>query len=114
MPKSLTPPYLTRPRWTERDARTALAALSVSGLTVRAFASREGLDAQRLYIWRRKLGASSSIKAAARPSFIEIGPRSADRIEVVLRSGLVLRVSESVDGGALRRLIEQLEERQRC
>lgn len=41
-----------RRRWTAADA---LAALALSGLSVRAFASRASLDAQRLYVWRRRL-----------------------------------------------------------
>ena len=41
-----------RPRWTEQEARTALAALQHSGKAVGVFAAEQGLDPQRLYSWR--------------------------------------------------------------
>jgi transposase-like protein len=53
--KTVTSPF-ARPRWTEQDARDALAALHRSGTSVRAFATEHGLDPQRLYSWRRRLG----------------------------------------------------------
>jgi hypothetical protein len=40
---------LRRPRWSAGDARTVLAAVDRSGLSIAAFAAREGLDVQRLY-----------------------------------------------------------------
>jgi hypothetical protein len=45
--------YGAQDRWTESQAREALAALDASGLSAFAFARREGLDTQRLYRWRR-------------------------------------------------------------
>jgi hypothetical protein len=47
---------VARPRWTEQDARNALAALRRSGKPVSVFAAEQGLDPQRLYSWRRRLG----------------------------------------------------------
>jgi len=44
-----------RSRWTEQDARVALAALEHSGKSVSVFAAEHGLDPQRLYMWRRRL-----------------------------------------------------------
>ena len=110
MPKqSPLPLYRTRPRWTEQEARAALAALAASRLSTRAFAAREAIDIQRLYSWRRKLAASPSREVVASPAFVELRPPSLERVEVVLRSGIVLRVSESIDGAAIRRLVEALE-----
>jgi transposase-like protein len=110
MPKlSPIPVYRTRRRWTEQEARAALAALAASRLPTRAFAAREGIDAQRLYSWRRKLEASPTSEVVASPAFVELRPASPERIEVVLRSGIVLRVGESVDGAALRRIADALE-----
>jgi transposase-like protein len=113
MPKpSPIPSYRTRRRWTEKEARAALAALAASRLTRRAFAAREGIDVQRLYSWRRKLAASPSRETVAPPTgpvFVELRPAAPERIEVVLRCGVVLRVSESTDGTAVRRLVDALE-----
>jgi hypothetical protein len=46
-----------RPRWTEEDAREVLAALQRSGKSVGVFAQERGLDPQRVYLWRRRLGS---------------------------------------------------------
>jgi transposase-like protein len=62
------PSYRTSRRWTKEEAVAALAALAASGLSMRAFASREGFDVQRLYLWRRKLEKKNK---PAQPPFIE-------------------------------------------
>lgn len=114
--------YLTRRRWTEDDAREALAALARSGLSLSAFAVREGLDRQRLDRWRRRLGA------AVAPAFEEVplqevgaaitGDARAgaqhERFEIVLASGRVVRVPESFDVSALRRLLVVVDEVSAC
>lgn len=43
-------------QWTEGEARRVLAACARSGLSIRAFALREGLHPKRLYWWMRRLG----------------------------------------------------------
>jgi transposase-like protein len=100
-----------RLRWTEQDARNALAALHRSGKTVSVFAAEHGLDPQRLYSWRRRLGK------AERTTFQELILRPAARIsladgdtpfEVVLRSGVVVRVPASFNSAALERLLDVL------
>lgn len=110
-------------RWSAADAYSALAAAEKSGLSLRAFAQSEGVDPQRLYWWRRRLGAGADAQASSKravaaeaPMFVEIGPgevpvSDAPAIEVVLRSGRVLRVpgSGSFDAAVLSRLIELLE-----
>ena len=95
-------------RWTEDDAAAALAALKRSGLSVAHFADREGIDPQRLYAWRRRLGLAGE--------FVELAPRSALTVrgasggfEVMLRSGHVVRLAESFDAEGFRRLIAVLE-----
>jgi transposase-like protein len=95
-----------RRRWREEDARRILDLLGASGMTVRAFASREGIDPQRVYAWRRRLGGP---EAPAAPAFVELSSRRAAPIEVVLRSGHVVRVAEPFDADALRRLLAVLE-----
>lgn len=102
---------ISRRRWTSADARVVLDALEDSGLSVAAFAEQEGLDAQRVYFWKRRLEVTS---ADAPPAFVEVMPRRAEVVEVVLRSGRVLRVPESVDARVLRQLVEALEEPGDC
>lgn len=112
MPQLKTLSYRASQRWTESEARTALEALTASGLPLPAFAEREGLEAQRLYAWRRKLACvAAATPAAATPAFVEIrGVVGRERVDVVLPSGIVLRVSESIEPTALRRLADALEE----
>lgn len=97
-------------RWSVEEARTVLAEMDRSGLSCAAFALREGLDVQRLYFWRRRLVADAD-SVESRPTFVELrpAPLTPERLEVVLRSGRVVRVPESFDEATLRRLIEVLE-----
>lgn len=99
-----------RGRWTPAEAEVVLRALAGSGLSVTAFAQREGIDAQRLYFWRRRFDRTSSASAA--PTFVEVtpAPRSLGHVEIVLRSGRVLRVAEGIDSRELRRVVEALED----
>ena len=114
MPRSRSPlPFATRRRWTADDARAALGALDASGLSARAFARREGLDAQRLHRWRRQLAGEAAVAAlapaVAAPAFVEVKPRRAELVEIVLLSGRIVRVSESIDVAALERIANALD-----
>lgn len=116
--------YLTRRRWTAKEAREALSALDRSGLHLTAFAIREGLSPLRLSRWRRRLGP---VPASA-PTFEEIPkseiasaidgdvapPLVKEPFEIVLSSGRVVRVPTSFDAPALRRLLAVVEEVGAC
>lgn len=95
--------------WSVADARAVFVEQAASGLSLSEFARREGIDAGRLYRWRRELGETTAKRptAPAPPAVIELraGPRTAERIEIVLASGVTLRVTETVDPAALARLI---------
>ena len=116
MPKVRPLPFSvsTGRRWTEDEARAVLAAQAASGLSVAAFAAREGLDPQRVYSWRRRLGGS--VEATSAPAFIEIRQRSAmgEIVEIALRCGRIVRVTESIDPNVLRRLVDALERDPAC
>jgi Transposase len=98
-----------RPRWTEQDARVVLVALEQSGKPVAVFAAEHGLDAQRLYAWRRRLGGAEPTtfqELVVRPSSeMSLGPP----FEIVLPSGVVVRVPTSFDSAALERLLTVLQ-----
>ena len=114
MPRTPPPaPYLIRRRWKIADARAAVAALVKSGLSTSAFAGREGLDVNRLYRWRRRLEAEG-VAGQSAPEFVELRPQGAEPVEVVLRSGRVLRVSEAIDPTALVRIVAALERSGPC
>jgi len=116
-----TPPpdgsTLKVPRWTEQEAREAIATWERSGKSVRAFAAEHGLDPQRLYAWRRRLGE------AERTTFREVivqppaqltahsGPAP---FEIALAGGVVVRVPPSFDATSLGRLLEVLAQARAC
>jgi transposase-like protein len=104
----------TRRRWKESEARSLLESARASGLTLSAFAAREGLAAHRLYFWRRRLEREAGKDSNPPVAFVELRKSATAAVEVVLRSGRVLRVSESIDAGALRRLVDVLEQERAC
>ena len=125
MPKTRARPssiYLDRRRWTAEDAKQALMALDQSGLALRAFAAREGLDPQRLWRWRRQLAEAAArtfeeVVCLAAPSALHTEvptPASSERFEIVLGSGCVVRVPASFDASALRQLLSIVEEVRPC
>lgn len=112
----------TRRRWTSKYAKKVLEDQVGSGLTVNAFAVREGLSARRLYWWRGQLGKS----APRPPTFEEIVPSKGvalvgepalpidNRFEIEVRSGVIVRVSESFNAEALRRLLVVVDGGRSC
>lgn len=96
-------------RWTAEDARRAFARQADSGLSVWEFARREGVDPQKLYWWRQRL-----TPAAAPPAFVEIAAPVEQRVEVVLRSGHVVRFSSTLAPEALRRFVDALDGASSC
>jgi transposase-like protein len=110
MPRSLTDLVPTRVsgrrRWRAKEARAILKHLDASGLSVREFAARHGLQMQRLYRWRAQLASSGP---AAVPPFVEIERTTGVAIEVVLRSGHVIRVRDGFGEDALRRVVAVLD-----
>jgi transposase-like protein len=106
-----------RPRWSEDEAREALTALARSGQSVGAFAADHDLDPQRLYCWRRRLGA-----CAVATTFEELviegrptrGAVDASRFEIVLRSGTIVRVPASFDAEALASLLTVVTQSAAC
>jgi hypothetical protein len=111
MPKRVPTSYVSPRRWSAADARLVLEAQARSGLSVRGFAEQQGLDEQRLHRWSQRLAevdASSATEVV--PKFLEIANRSAGIVEVVLCSGRVVRVSDAIEPGKLRRLVDALED----
>jgi transposase-like protein len=110
-PRSQSP--FNRPRWTAADAREVLAALERSAQPVSKFAAGHGLDPQRLYVWRRRLRASS---AKAEPTTFQeltvggsrLGRAVGPEFEIVLASGTVVRVPAPFDEEALALLLQVL------
>lgn len=106
-----TPEWATSGRWTEEMARDALRALDRSGKPLRVFAAREGVTAQRLERWRRRLRDDDLDDVT---EFIELRPPASGDggvLEVVIGGQRVIRVPQDFDAATLRRLVTVLEER---
>ncbi len=108
-PAAAAPSSPRRRRWKIAEARSILAALASSGLSLPEFAIRKGLEPQRLRRWRRQLAREVRRPAAV----IELLPspnlRPVEPIEIVLTSGVTLRVAETIEPAALARLVTALE-----
>jgi transposase-like protein len=115
MPKTRLLPFSlsTSHRWTEDEARAVLTAQNASGLSVAAFAAREGLVPERVYYWRRRL--ECSVEATPAPVFVEVRPPAErELVEVLLRCGRVVRVTEAITPSVLRRLVDALDQDSAC
>lgn len=55
-------------RWSEGEARAAMAAWEESGLSGATFARTKGIDSQRLFWWRSRFAR----EAATRPAFLPV------------------------------------------
>lgn len=100
--------FKSRRRWTAAQARAALFALQESGLSLAAFAKREGIEPKRLYNWQARL--RSGVARTEKPDFVEVISRATEPLEIVLSNGHVVRIPPSFDAAALRRLLEILSQ----
>jgi transposase-like protein len=101
-------------RWTPDDAQDVLDALEASKLSIAEFARQEGIDPQRLYLWRRKLGSSRVAQPPAGTHLVELRVRQPSHgaslgIEVACPSGHVVRVRDSASVNALAAVLRAIE-----
>jgi transposase len=100
------PDPATRQRWQHR-----LDRFRRRGLTVPAFCDREGISPASFYAWRRRLQHDPTPPATDMPRLVPVClvPRPASAlVEVLLPSGLVLRLSPDCDLAWLRQLFPLL------
>lgn len=116
--KTRSATWTTSRRWSEADARAAIAALEESGESVARFAAHQSIAAHRLYGWRRRL--SGATPAIALHRFAEVA-RSSERVslpeavlEIVLPNGVVVRVRHGFDERALRGVLAAVHDTTRC
>jgi hypothetical protein len=109
---------VVRPRWNSAEARVVMETWARSGLSARAFGAKHGFDPQRLYWWSRRSRART--EGSATPvTFAEmrIGAATAEEscFEITVQHGRTVRVPQSFDADALRRLLAVLsDEGARC
>jgi Transposase len=99
-------------RWTEAEARGALAELAESGESLASFARGKGISTNRLVYWRRRIGETAVI-----PSFVQVRVPAARihsdgaRVEVVV-DDVSVHVREDMDVGRLAALVRALAGRE--
>ena len=123
-----------RRTWTPEQKRAIVAESLGSELTPTEVARKYAISSGLLYSWRQQvLGGQLSVVTGPAPSFarVELAPalQAPDGsepvspavpappsgpdgvIEIVLRSGVLVRVDAAVDGRALRRVLSALDDR---
>ena len=118
-----------RREYTAEERAQVLTEAAMPGARVLVVAQRHGISPSLVYRWRREAAGRPARKARPRtPGFVPLlvdgaalaaGPAmapepaspagGADRIEVVLRNGRLLRVAGTTDPGAIARLAAALE-----
>ena len=105
-------------RWKASDARAALGAHAASGLSLAAFARREGLSPTRLMWWRKQLRSRPSTTPSAPVRWLPVSIRRAapvpllpaPHVEIAVRGGRVIRVGGPFDPQTVAELVRALEE----
>jgi hypothetical protein len=101
-----------RSRWTEREARMALAELDGSGESELGFTRRHGISRQRIRYWRERLAA-----AARKPAFVAVAVPAAARraAQIEIRVGdVAVCVREDLDVDHVARLVLALSRARAC
>jgi transposase-like protein len=104
-----------RDRSREQFWRKTLADFEASGLSIRGFCRAHDLHESAFYFWRRELTRrdrrSAKRTASSKPMFVPIRVVASQPLEVVLRSGHVVRVAAGFEASHLQAVVAALEGR---
>jgi hypothetical protein len=106
----------------ERRWRRLIGEAARSGLSVREFCQRKGLEECQFYSWRREIkrrrdhrqGRNSRADLASFALVSADGDEEAAGIELVLEGGRKLRIRRGVDAETLRTVMGALAEQATC
>ena len=112
---SLFTPSELPERWTPSVARRIFEAQEESQLSLSAFAKHHGLALPRLYYWQRRLRALDAPDSEVPLRLVQLRVRSDDPspsrpFELLLPSGLTIRVPPKFDAESLLHLLAALGE----
>ena len=93
----------------EKKWRALLEGWEASGLSLRAFASREGLNLGTLWSWKKRLRVERETATRFLPVVVsDSSARRADGFELALHDGMALRIPPDFDEATLTRLVRAL------
>ena len=101
----------------EQHWRGIFSDWKASGLSITVFCRARDVSEASFYYWRRELavrgyrvsqGGSAAVSVTG-PAFVPVRVVAAEPIEVVIRSGQILRVSPTFDPAHLRAVVAALE-----
>lgn len=97
--------------WRAAEAESVLASWRASGLSLRAFALRNGLSLSRLDRWKARLRAGAGAVQFHRVEVVQpvALPQSGIGVEVVLRGGRRIRVRRGFDASLLETVARAVE-----
>ena len=97
-------------RWSPADARSVLAELEASGLSVAEFARRRGVHPERLRRWRARYRGEHRPVGPRLVELVAAAPRGA--LRVLCPSGHVVELVDVELGLGLRLVLDAAAERQ--
>src|SRR5881227_1435006 len=93
----------------EEKWRPHLEAWESSGLSLRAYALREGLNVGSLASWKRRLRPAGASPTSFVPVVVDpVSTRRPDGLELVVGDGMVLRIPPDFDETTLARVVRAL------
>ena len=94
----------------ERFWRKATREQAKSGQSVRQYCEAHGLSAANWYAWRREIAKrDDNVASASSATFVPVRVMNSASIEVVMTTGVIIRVPTLADPVAVARLVEALE-----
>jgi hypothetical protein len=108
MPSSAPRPGRRPDPATHRRWQQHLDRFRKSGLTVAHFREREGISTASFYAWRRRLWADTTPNTADGPRLVPVRlvpPPPSAPVELLLPSGVVVRLTPDTDPAWLRQLL---------
>jgi hypothetical protein len=92
----------------EAEWRGRLESWDASGLSLRAFAMREGLNVHSLWTWKKRLRGIATPATAFASVVVNRSSVQAGVFELVVRDGMALRIPADFDEASLARLVSLL------
>jgi hypothetical protein len=92
----------------EAEWRGRLEAWDASGLSLRAFALREGLNPHTAWLWKKRLRGLTPVTTSFASVVVGATPGSSAAFELVVRGGMALRIPPDFDEATLERLVALL------